>query len=155
MMLGFKKQFETYVEEGSKRHSIRARGGRRWKPGVVADCFVNPRQKTMRCLGRWTVTKVEEIRIRLVVRGKVLLEIAVAGEVLSHDEANALAWRDGFRGNGREGALEQMAGFWRKNHGLEVFEGDLIHWDYDRPVGSPAERKQTAGRPGRPRKVAA
>jgi hypothetical protein len=154
MTLGFKKQFETYVEEGSKRHSIRARGGRRWKVGDVADCFVNPRQKSMRLLGRWRVVKVEPIEIRpATFHATPSLEIWIAGEMLSDDEANALAWRDGFRCNGRGGALMQMAGFWRKNHGLSTFEGDLIHWDYDHPVGSPAERKPRRSA-GRPRKVA-
>lgn len=152
MMLGFKRQFETYVEEGSKRHTIRAKGGRQWKPGVIADCFVNPRQKTMRCLGRWPVTKVEDIEIRS--RGAAGgLVIYVAGVMLSTDEANALAWRDGFRDAGRHGALAQMAGFWRDRL---PFDGDLIHWDYDHPAVDPGARKARTGKRGRPRrKVAA
>jgi hypothetical protein len=165
MMLGFKKQFEKYVEDGSKRHSIREKGGRQWRPGMVADCFVNPRQKSMRCLGRWTVTKVQDIRIAVLpakdwitfnggARGTVVLTAGVwiDGVQVEPDELGLLAWRDGFRGNGKgPAAFVQMMGFWK---GRLPFEGDLIHWDYDHPVGSPAERKPRGRKPGRPRVAA-
>lgn len=132
MMLGFKRRFEVFVEEGSKTHSIRAKGGRDWKRGDVADCFVNPRQKTMRLLGRFPVVKVEPIRIEPVLDGKYLA-IWIDGEDLTRDEANELAYRDGFREDGVEGALALMAKFWNAEHGLdEPFEGVLIHWQYEK-----------------------
>lgn len=143
MMLGFKRQFETYVEEGSKTHSIRAKGGRDWKRGDVADCFVNPRQKTMRLLGRFPVVKVDDIRIFIVpmsewitVAGVVYTAaIEINGERLSLDECNVFAWRDGFRGNESSGAFLQMLGFWNREHGLaKPFEGVVIHWAYSKAL---------------------
>jgi hypothetical protein len=133
MTLGFKRQFETYVQEGSKRHSIRGKGGREWKRGDVADCFVNPRQKTMRLLGRFPVVKVEDISIRERKIGATLT-IEVAGSRLSEDEAGMLAWRDGFRDNGIGGALDEMAEFWR---GRLPFEGVIIHWEYAAELAGP------------------
>lgn len=135
MMLGFKRQFAPFVEEGSKTHSVRAKGGRDWKRGEVADCFVDPRQKTMRLLGRFPVLRVQPITIREVplVGG---LAIWIDGEPLSYDEANAFAWRDGFRENVDCDSLEEMARFWRREHdlGAKPFEGIVIHWQYSKAL---------------------
>lgn len=51
MLLGFKRQFAKYVEEGSKTHTVR--GFRKISPkvGDICHCYVDPRQKTMRLLG--------------------------------------------------------------------------------------------------------
>lgn len=158
MMLGFKRQFEKFVENGTKRHTIRDKGSRRWRVGMIADCFVNPRQKTMRCLGRWPVLKIDDVQIKILPMAEWIRKgpaVITAGvwindERISLDECNALAWADGFRGNGRDGAFVQMLGFWR---GRLPFLGDMIHWDYDRPVGKPKERDIRRSKAGRPRKV--
>ena len=39
MILGFKDRFVPMVEDGSKRHTIRA--GKRWKVGISADLYAS------------------------------------------------------------------------------------------------------------------
>lgn len=159
MVLGFQDQFEKPVRDGTKRHTIRALSNREWRPGIVCDCFVRPRQKGMRLIGRWPCVKVEQIRIFTTDETTVLgqqFHIVIEGIKLSPDEAAAFAWRDGFRSHGEDGALDLMQRFWMKTHGKGVagrrngrqylpryvdFTGIVIHWDYDKPCGTPKERK--------------
>jgi hypothetical protein len=63
MLLGFKRRFAPFVEEGSKTHTIRAKRKIRPKVGEVCHCYVDPRQKSMRLLGRFPCVKVETIDI--------------------------------------------------------------------------------------------
>jgi hypothetical protein len=95
MMLGFKRRFAPYVEEGSKTHTIRAKRKQRPKVGEICHCFVDPRQKSMRLLGRFKCVRVEEIEI--YERGEGSFGVIVDGAELTPDEKDALAWRDGFR----------------------------------------------------------
>ncbi len=132
MLLGFKRMFAQYVEEGSKTHTIR--GERKIAPrvGEIAHCYVDPRQKTMRLLGRFEVVKVERIEIR---EAESVLEydiIEVDGQRLSLDECAELAWRDGFRDDGRNGAFFEMMQFW---NGRLPFTGHIIHWRYQEGTG--------------------
>jgi hypothetical protein len=131
MLLGFKRRFAPYVEDGSKTHTIRAKRTNRPKVGETCHCYVDPRQKTMRLLGRWECVKVESILIYEC--GDKTLSVFINGEQLGTDEKNALAWRDGFRGNGNRGAFEEMAAFWKAEHPevlTDAFRGDVIHWRY-------------------------
>jgi hypothetical protein len=128
MLLGFKRQFAPYVEDGSKLHTIR--GLRAFKPkiGEIAHCYVDPRQTTMRLLGRWPVVKIDEIYInaRVLSETATHIDIRINGIPLSWDEKNQLAWADGFRpALGRDYALVAMMQFWR---GQLPFLGHIIHW---------------------------
>jgi hypothetical protein len=129
MLLGFKRQFAPYVEEGSKTHTIRAQRADRKIPrvGEVLHCYVDPRQKTMRLLGRFKCSRVEPIEIVGGYGG--IAQIIIAGESLDPPEMEALARRDGFR----TGGLREMEAFWVKTHGIApsyVFHGNLIHWEF-------------------------
>lgn len=133
MLLGFKKRFIPFVEEGSKTHTIRAklkRGSR--QAGEICHCYTGLRQKGARLLGRWKCLKVEPI---LIFEGRDHAVSVIIGDVeLSADEKNALAWRDGFRGRGKEQAFSEMVDYWASLHpqaGPLEFQGDLIHWQYE------------------------
>lgn len=149
MVLGFKRRFEPLVVDGSKRHSIRA--GERWRPGMICDCFVDPRQKTMRLLGRWECRRVEVIRIEAQycsTGAPSTLRMWVAGEELTQSEVNELCWRDGFRTALRDCAWIEFCEFWVREHRKDLgrdmklrFTGQLIHWDYDHPVPKTAKRR--------------
>lgn len=130
MLFGFRGMFETFVVEGSKTHTIRGRRKIRPRVGKVADCYVDSRQKTMRLLGRWPITKVEEIRIEEHWPG---LKVTIDGVELDPAEANLLFHRDGFRDRTGETycSMAQARMFWADNL---PFVGDLIHWDFERPV---------------------
>jgi hypothetical protein len=134
MLLGFKRRFAPMVEDGSKTHTIRAkRKGKQWRPGMMCDCFVDSRQKTMRLLGRWMCTKVEDALI--YERGDGSFGVIVGEHELDNAEKNTFAWRDGFRSNGVDGAFEEMIAYWKEEHGngnnALDFAGDLIHWRFD------------------------
>jgi hypothetical protein len=142
MMLGFKRRFAPYVHEGSKTHTIRANCGRTWKAGMRCDCYVDPRQKSMRLLGRFTCVKVEDIVISREPRPGTCethpwLFIEIEGICLEFDEANEFAYRDGFRELGRRRALEAMTMYWiaemrrHPTHRSFPFVGHVIHWKFE------------------------
>lgn len=143
MLLGFKPQFAPFVQEGSKTHTIRGPRKVPAKVGETCHCYVNPRQKSMRLLGRWPCVKIEPIEI--YERGDGSFGVLVNGIDLSLDEKAQLAWRDGFRLFGRKRAFDSMMRFWMTTHGNAdrnspfVFSGDIIHWDYQRRGIWPAD----------------
>jgi hypothetical protein len=148
MMFGFKRQFEPFVLDGSKTHTIRAKRKRPPRPGDRLDLYGDPRQKTMHLLGRHPCTKIDDVRIELHVPYEILREpihllkhfaeypwifrVWINGSELDRDERNALAWADGFRGSGRQ-PFAEMCDFWIKNYGKSKkplrFSGDMIHWN--------------------------
>jgi hypothetical protein len=128
MLLGFKRRFAPYVEEGSKTHTIRATRKIPPRVGQMCHCYVDPRQKTMRLLGRWPCVKVEEIEIDAPQEYHwTEVEVTIDGVRLDMDECNTLAWRDGFRTRGREQAFAEMMDFWA---GRLPFRGHVIHWKW-------------------------
>ena len=130
MLLGFQRRFAPYVRDGSKRHTIRARGKRRrFRPGDRCDCYVDSRQKTMKLLGRWPCLKVQEIKI--AHGSEHPLRVWIDGEELRPDEVEALFRRDGFRSDPavEVGATVEALGFWRKRLAAGPWVGDLIHWE--------------------------
>jgi hypothetical protein len=132
VLLGFKRRFATFVEEGSKTHTIRGKRAIAPKPGEICHCYVDPRQKTMRLLGRWPCVRVEPIRIEPAVHPARLV-IRIDDNALSDDETEALLVRDGFRESNAETypAMAQARDFWEDRL---PFTGTLIHWDHSRPV---------------------
>lgn len=142
MLLGFKRMFSAYVEEGSKTHTIRTRRAIPPRVGEMCHCYVDPRQKTMRLLGRFPCVRVQSIRIERCNQFRPLRIWIDDGE-LDCDEVEAFLWRDGFRKAflWRDGfrepvpglsqvsteypATDRAAHFWR--HRLP-FEGQIIHW---------------------------
>lgn len=143
MLIGFKRRFAPFVEDGSKTHTIRAIRKIPPRVGEMCHCYVDPRQKTMRLLGRWPCVKVERIEIFR----DATYHIAVDGVELSAPEMDLLAWRDGFRpplvyyrefaefsfrphtpseANPR-GCSTDMLAYWQELHDLP-FQGQIIHW---------------------------
>lgn len=137
MLLGFKRRFADFVEEGSKTHTIRKARVVAPRAGEICHCYVDPRQKTMRLLGRFPCVRVQEIEINwLAVKRRMSLIITIEGVDLSPDEANLLAYRDGFRTYGHEAgiALGEMQDYWHTLHGANAFPfvGHLINWEFRR-----------------------
>lgn len=195
MNLGFKDQFIPMVEDGSKRHTIRA--GERWRVGMRADLWRQMRRPKvfelratnippgcichgdglmgMRCTApvhapanleyeqvqtagqslifRAPVIKVERIEIMCFPDDRpdgwpsakvaplyAKTKIAIEGLIISADELNVFAWRDGFRAipagpsDPYKTPFQQMVGFWAKQHRFGHrtirFEGQIVHWDY-------------------------
>jgi len=145
MLLGFKRRFAPFVLDGSKTHTIRATRKIAPKVGEMCHCYVDPRQKTMKLLGRWPCVKVEEIEIEILP--PVFLALAgpvvrINGDALSADECEALAFRDGFRDYRFNSHFEEMLKFWK---GRLPFKGQIIHWKWSKPspqASNPRERSE-------------
>ncbi len=146
MIVGFKRRFEPYVKDGTKRHTLRdpRAGDRQIEVGDRLDCYGDVRQKTEHLLGRWPCTRVQEARFELHEdRGPVM---SIDGVELSIDEANAFAWRDGFRwieaGTGFVsaqllGCFGMMMKYWIDDGKVFPFTKRLIHWNFDKPMPGP------------------
>ncbi len=144
MLLGFKRRFAPFVEDGSKTHTIRSKRKTPPKVGETCHCYVDPRQKSMRLLGRFECIGVQDIQISFecfVPSGRWKGVIRIDGVMLEDDEANRLAWRDGFRPEGstyeRPGeSLLLMIAYWKNDRTRNgkrdplPFNGDIIHWRY-------------------------
>lgn len=150
MILGFQERFIPFVEDGSKRHTIRK--GKRWSVGMRADLYRKVRQKGMKLIFRATVTKVEPIRIEWNWGIPI---VSVNGCALSIGEADLLAWTDGFRPS-KGTPYQAFITFWRVQNKLgkklKVFEGQIVHWDYHSRMYSVLKPVSIRGR-GRKKKV--
>jgi hypothetical protein len=123
MLLNFEKRFVPHVEDGSKTHTIRAERKRAPKVGETCHCYTGLRHKGARLLGRWPCVKVERITV-------TPHELRIDGEVLSRDERDAFARRDGFRG---PQPWAEMMRYWEHEQpsaGEWRFDGYVIHWRY-------------------------
>jgi hypothetical protein len=124
MLLGFKRQFAPFVLDGSKTHTIRGirKDERLPLVGETCHCYVDPRQKTMKLLGRWPLVKWDSI---MIFKDGLRYRVFVNEAELSFTEKNRLAFQDGFRSHGEEFAFAEMTLFWQ---GRLPFEGHIIHW---------------------------
>lgn len=142
MLVGFKRRFAPFVEDGSKTHTIRGEG--RFTVGQRLDCYVDPRQKSMRLLGRWPCVRVEPVVLTFARYGigyRLEIRIGEDQQLISPIEAEAFAWADGFRAsyNPMLGPLAQMGYFWIAENGLKdelgaTWKGEIGYWDYNRPM---------------------
>lgn len=153
-LYNFKPQFVPFVEEWSKRHTIRGERKHHDTPGNVMHLFTGLRHPGARCLMRAMCVRSEFIRIEggPQTPHRILMGFSagLAAEDPAHpiaspygsttggplvrlviDEANALAWSDGFRPLGSTiddpmDAFGLMMQFWE---GRLPFEGQITHWD--------------------------
>lgn len=160
MLLNFQKQFAPYILDGSKAHTIRGerKDGKRPKPGEMLHLYTGLRQPGAEFILRAPCLRTEDVEIHggfidLFVPPFVG-EIKVSGSRLSEDEADTLAWRDGFRWrtdpcahccnwthcNTLErcrqigyptaaGCFQRMMRFW---DGRLPFHGWITYWDYSK-----------------------
>lgn len=157
MLLGFKRQFEPFILEGSKTYTIRREKKISPKVGETCHCYGDVRQKTMHLLGRWPCIAIDSVTIKpIMVEGWqslgldkpmiVTLAVSINGEELSADEAETLFYRDGFRNVPPAYTSTAMArDFWRHNFkDGEPFQGQMIHWDFSKSVKTSTRDPQNA-----------
>ena len=131
-LYSFKKQFVPYVENGTKTHTIRGKRRHPDRPGSTFYGYYAVRSKHCRKLIEAPITRVEDTVIDPRCR-----EIWIAETKLNADECDLFAFRDGFRLDVVPcgGEFEVMLAFWRKdNKAFTRWNGDTVHWDYDRRV---------------------
>jgi hypothetical protein len=133
MLLGFQQRFEKKILAKEKRHTIRDKRKKPFKLGDRLDCYVNPRKKSMRLMGRWPCTRVQDIRITRRKGKAQLAEIFIDSQWLTFDEREALARADGFPN------FADMMEFWT---GRLPFHGDMIHWNPDQPQPGPKKGRK-------------
>lgn len=119
-LLNFQKQFVPMVEDGSKRHTIRAMRKHPISAGQTLYLYTGLRRKGARLLKRVRCCRVQQISLSDDNGG---LRCSIDGETLSAEEARLLFWADGFRA-GANAELEAYL-FWRSQL---PFVGQIIHW---------------------------
>lgn len=170
MILGFKKRFAPHVEDESKPQTIRAERKRRPRPGEICHCYTGLRQKGARLLGRWVCSSVEGIRLEWHLQPDqffdylscygfrvFLVDERGSRTELDPEELAELAWLDGFRTNGREGALAEFRHYWeeariaenvkrsRRNRTLAyAWVGILIRWDVTKRAAAPKTSRRAS-----------
>lgn len=151
MLIGFKSRFEPYILDGSKTHTIRRVKKVPPRVGEICHCYGDVRQKTMHLLGRWPCIAIDYITIKPVMVENwkslgldkpmvITLRVYINGDELSADEVETLFHRDGFRDVPPAYTSTAMArDFWRDNFkDGKPFIGQMIHWDFARPVAARA-----------------
>jgi hypothetical protein len=151
----FQERFVPLVLDGSKPHTIRSRRKNAAKKGDTLYLYFGMRTKWCKklreekCIDACTIiiannakTDLPEIIIferRLtdiefeLLSGKINLVTHASKRLITGDEVEQLAWRDGFRPDGSTidnptGAWELMRRWWSATHQLP-FIGDIIFWD--------------------------
>lgn len=124
-LYNFQKRFVPFILSGAKRHTIRATRRHPDKVGNLAHLYTGLRTKKTQLLGRFPITRIEEIEISAgcdcdVVECKASPRIFVAGVELDNDERENLARLDGFQN------FSEMKAFWK---GRLPFKGEIIHWN--------------------------
>jgi hypothetical protein len=104
-----------------KLQTIRATGKRRHaRPGETIQHYCGMRTKGCFLIGRSRCTKVTPIRI--VVRDKFMTAY-LAGKHLNGVVLDRFAESDGFQD------AHDMFEFWKAEHGVGIFTGQLIEWE--------------------------
>jgi hypothetical protein len=154
-LYNFQYQFEPFILNWSKRHTIRSERVHSDLPGNVMHLYVGLRRPGARCLMRAQCVRTEYIVIeggpnrqhristglslgygdseRDERTGAPVYGSRFGGPLrrLAGDELQALAWRDGFRPAGSTltnpgDAFQLMMSFWT---GRLPFEGAINHWN--------------------------
>ena len=128
-LYNFQKRFVPFILSGAKQHTIRATRKNPDKVGNTAHLFTGLRTKQAMLLGRYPITKIEDIEIcagcdchEPLDDCPELPKVVIAGDELSNDECEKLARLDGFE------SFEDMATFWE---GRLPFKGTVTHWKWN------------------------
>lgn len=132
----FKGRFVPMILSGEKTHTVRAVRRHPDTRGNVLHLYTGLRHKGARLLMHVLCTGVEEITIKRRSRSLDRIsdvQITIDGEILTADEREALARRDGFLN------LAEMMLFWQEPKNRLPFTGQIIYWT----VGSGIEKGQS------------
>jgi hypothetical protein len=117
MIVGFKKQFEEPILNGTKKHTIREDKKERHGGGATLHLATGVRTKSYRCLKKVLCTSVQKIEIIYVNGIYNDVFVYLDGRELSYDEVTKMAKNDGF--NSQDSFFE----WFNKD-----FSGKIIHW---------------------------
>ena len=150
----FKERFVPFLLDGSKPHTIRARRRYPAKKDDVLYLYSGLRTKFARKLREERCTEVRTIIITafgtvFLHKGRITDDeynslladpshytiplFDCPWKVLTMEEKEILAWKDGFRPSNTSkhtpnGAFSLMLHFWKQTHALP-FIGDIIYWE--------------------------
>ena len=144
MILNFQRRFVPMILDLSKGHTIRGerKDGKRPQPGEMLHLYTGLRQPGSEFLLRAPCLRTEDLEIRTdespTRNGGVIYSppfIVIAGNRLTEDEADVLAWHDGFRWSDFQGKITAQTGgcfklmmqFWDGR--LLPFRGWITYWD--------------------------
>lgn len=113
-------RFVPMIRDGRKRFTIRARRKYEDVPGDIMHLYTGLRTRGAMLIFRVPCVKVEEIRL---ARFEGATVVTVSSQPLDGGEMELLALNDGFE------TFAEMMEWWQPNM---PFEGQVIHWDYER-----------------------
>ncbi len=147
MLINFKPQFRPFIENGTKRHTIRGnrKDGQLPHVGEVLHLYTGLRQPGAQLIGRWPCTGTQPIIIMPL--GESNLQVALEGIVLSLEETALFLWRDGFReylgikiSEGNTMSIAAARAFWNEPLSIKpMFAGHVYHWAFDQPFMGPTK----------------
>lgn len=127
MILSFSSdQFKDKILNGEKVHTIRTDRSERWKKGQKIHFWRgNPRNTKAKPkphqFHEGSCCSVQKIEIDFIDEGYLPIKVVVDNNLLTPDQVNLLAIRDGFND------LAEMVN-WFKDVAPNGFKGRLIHW---------------------------
>jgi len=118
----FKAQFVPAIEEGRKRHTIRAVGKKRHaRPGEAVQLYTA--QRTIHCRKLGVAICAAALPIRLEFGRRTRVMIQGRPHLSSSHALNGFAQRDGFED------WFALQDYWAREHGAtSAFDGLLIEW---------------------------
>lgn len=121
----FQKQFGDRIVDGSKNQTVRRTGKRRHaNPGDMVQLYTGQRTTSCKKLVDDRTCLARE-PIQIVIEENSVAAIRILGKPITktgYKTLEAFAIADGFE------SLEAFHRFWRKFHGVGVFDGELIVW---------------------------
>ena len=121
MVLGFKKQFQAPILEGTKIHTIRKDEKERWHPGMLIHMATGTRSKYYNCFKEAKCISTQ----RIFMSYDWMLHISISDRELYKEEKEQLAIKDGFAD------FKAFEDYWYPEllkEKYQSFSGKIIHW---------------------------
>lgn len=114
-----KRQFETVIEIGRKRQTIRGDRKRHARPGETMQLYSGMRTAHCRLIGTATCSSVLPVSIDFDEERVVIVDQIIEARI----DLDAFAWSDGFLD------WEKFVAFWRKQYGpVAQWSGVIVAW---------------------------
>ncbi len=137
---GFKPFFEPQVATGFKLQTVRSQRRRHAQPGEAVQLYVGMRTRFCRKIVDPDPICTDTLPIVIETSSlidSIIAAIDINGRQLHRDEIEEFARADGFAPKHINGlaldmigktARDNMGAFWKANHAIGRFSGELIKW---------------------------
>jgi hypothetical protein len=127
----FKKRFAPAIETGLKTHTMRAARRRHARVGEQLQLYTGMRTKHCRLIGTARCDRFRGVLLKFSTYSEFsFFEVVETdpGQFKRHGPRRSLGDPDAFAQSDGFADMEDMARFWRDEHGVTRWEGFLIGW---------------------------